>query len=101
MIRLETFTRGACLAVVSIGLWLLALGVIIGGGYLISVSTPCLCFEANGFMLLGGLVVILGGVVMMLWAGDIAKLVSGQVSKRVFRGKGRMDYAIRQDPADC
>ncbi len=101
MIRLETLTRGACLAVVSIGLWSLALGVIIGGGYLISVSTPCLCFEANGFMLLGGLVVILGGAGMLLWAGDIAKLVSGQVSKRVFRGKGRMDYAIRQDLADC
>ena len=101
MTRLETFTRGTCIAVVSIGLWLLAFGVMIGGGYLISVSTPCLCFEANGFMLLGGLVVILAGAGMILWAGDIAKLVSDQVSKRVFRGKGRMDYAIRQDTAGC
>ena len=101
MTRLETLTRGACLAVVSIGLWLLALGVIIGGGYLISVSTPCLCFEANGFMLLGGLVAIVAGAATMLWAGDIAKLVSDQVSKRAFRGKGRMDYAIYQDTTDC
>ncbi len=101
MIRLETLTRGACLAVVSIGLWLLALGVIIGGGYLISVSTPCLCFEANGFMLLAGLVVIVAGAAMLLWAGDIAKLVSGQVSKRVFGGKGSMDYAVYQAPTDC
>ena len=101
MTRLETFTRGACLAVVSIGLWLLAFGVIIGGGYLISVSTPCLCFEANGFMMLAGLVGIVAGAAMLLWAGDIAKLASDQISKRVFRGKGRMDYAIFQEPADC
>ena len=100
MTRLETFTRGASLAVVSIGLWLLAFGVIIGGGYLISVSTPCLCFEANGFMLLAGLVGIVAGAAMLLWTGDIAKLVTGQVSKRVFRGRGRMDYAVYQDTTD-
>ena len=101
MIRLETLTRGACLAVVSIGLWVLALGVIVGGGYLISVSTPCLCFEANGFMMLAGFVVIVAGAAMLLWSGDIAKLASDQISKRVFRGKGRMDYAVYQDQADC
>ncbi len=101
MIRLETLTRGACLAAVSISLWSLAVGVIISGGYLIAVSTPCLCFEANGFMLLAGLIVILGGAVMMLWAGDIAKLVSDRVSQRFFRGEVRTNYAIDQDTADC
>ncbi len=101
MTRLETFTRGACLAAVSISLWSLAVGVIISGGYLIAVSTPCLCFEANGFMLLAGFVVILAGAAMLLWAGDIAKLANDQISKRVFRGKGRMEYAVYQDQADC
>ena len=101
MIRLETLTRGACLAAVSISLWSLAVGVIISGGYLIAVSTPSLCFEANGFMLLAGLIVILGGAAMMLWAGDIAKLVSDRVSKRFFRAEVRIDYAIDQEPADC
>ncbi len=101
MIRLETLTRGACLAAVSISLWSLAVGVIISGGYLIAVSTPCLCFEANGFMLLAGFVVIVAGAAMLLWSGDIAKLASDQISKRVFRGKARMDYAVYQDQADC
>jgi len=101
MIRLETITRGACLTVVSIGGWLLALGVIIGGVYLIAASTPCLCFEANGFMLLAGLVVIVAGAAMLLWAGDVAKLVSDKVSKRVFRGNGRMGYAINRDTTHC
>ena len=100
MTRLETFTRGACLAVVSIGLWLLAFGVIIGGGYLISVSTPCLCFEANGFMMLAGLVGIVAGAAMLLWAGNSAKLVSDRVSKRFFPVKARRDYAIYQDTTD-
>ena len=101
MIRLETLTRGAGLAAVSISLWSLAVGVIISGGFLIAVSTPCLCFEANGFMLLAGLIVILGGAAMMLWAGDVAKLVSDRVSKRFFRAEVRIDYAINQEPADC
>ena len=101
MIRLETLTRGACLAAVSISLWSLAVGVIIGGGYLIAVSTPCFCFEANGFMLLAGLIVILGGAAMILWAGDIAKLVSDRVSKRFFRAEVRIDYGIDQEPGDC
>ena len=94
MIRLETLTRGACLAVVSIGLWLLAVGVIISGGYLIAVSTPCLCFDANGLMLLAGLAVILAGAALLLWAGDIAKQITGQASKWLFRGRGRIDSPV-------
>ena len=101
MIRLETLTRCACLAAVSISLWSLAVGAIISGGYLIAASTPCLCFEANGFMMLAGLVGVVAGAAMLLWAGDIAKRVTGQVSKRVFRGRGRMDYAVYQDTTDC
>ena len=101
MTRLEIFTRGACLAVTSVVLWLVSIAVIVTGGSLIVIGTPCLCFDANGWLLFGGLAVILAGAAMMLWAGDIAKLVSDRVAKRFFRGMGRTDYAIYQDPTDC
>ena len=101
MIRLAIVARGACLAVTTIGLWLVSVAVIVAGGYLIVIGTPCLCFEANGWLLWGGLAGIVAGAAMMLWAGDVAKLVSDRVSKRFFRAEVRIDYAIDQEPADC
>ena len=101
MTRLEIVTRGACLAVTSVGLWLVSVAVIVGGGYLIVIGTPCLCFDANGWLLWGGLAVMLAGAAMMLWAGDIAKLVSDWVAKRFVQGMGRADYTTYQDPTDC
>ena len=100
MTRLEVLTRGACLAVTSAGLWLVSVATIVAGGYLIVIGTPCLCFDANGWLLWGGLAVILAGAAMMLWAGDIAKLVSDRVAKRFFRGMRRTSYAIDHDPTD-
>ncbi len=94
MIRLETFTRGACVAVVSIVIWCVAVGVIVSGGYLITVSTPCLCFDANGFMLLAGLAVILAGAALMLWASDIANRITGRALKRLFHGRGHIDSPV-------
>ena len=101
MIRLAIVARGACLAVTTLGLWLVSIAVIVTGGSLIVIGTPCLCFEANGWWLWGGLGVILAGAAMMLWSGDIAKLVSDWLAKRFFQGMGRKDYAIYQDPTDC
>ena len=100
MTRLEILTRGACLAVASVGLWLVSVATIVAGGYLIVIGTPCLCFDANGWLLLGGVAVILVGAAMMLWVGDIAKLVSDRVVKRFFRGMRRTSYAIYHDPTD-
>ena len=100
MTRLEIVTRGACLAVTSVGLWLVSVATIIAGGYLIVIGTPCLCFDANGWLLLGGLAVILVGAAMMLWAGDIAKLVSDRLAKRFSQRMRRMSYAIYHDPTD-
>ena len=100
MTRLEIVTRGACLAVTSVGLWLVSVAMIIAGGYLIVIGTPCLCFDANGWLLFGGLAVILVGAAMMLWAGDIAKLVSDRLAKRFFQRMRRTSYAIYHDPTD-
>ena len=100
MIRLAIVARGACLAVTTVGLWLGSVAVIVAGGYLIVIGTPCLCFDADGWLLWGGLAVILAGAAMLLWAGDIAKFVSDRVTQRLFRGMGTTDYANYQDPTE-
>ena len=97
MIRLEPLTRAICISSCLTGLVLTALVSFAFGGYLIAIATPCLCFEANGFMLLAGLIVILAGGVLLLWASDIANLISSQIMRRLFREPGRPHTTIHRD----
>ena len=97
MSRLETLTRFICHAGCVTGLVLAALVGLAFGGYLITIATPCLCFEANGLILLAGFIVILAGGALLLWISDIANLISGQIMKRLFRGSGGPYPTIQRD----
>jgi hypothetical protein len=66
-----------------VGFALLAVVVIVAGGYLMSIATPCLCFDVNGIMLLAGLAVVMAGAGMLLFASDIARVVTDQAMRRL------------------
>ena len=53
---------------------------MLAGGYVVAVGTPCLCADVNGYMLGGGLVMILASAAMLLWSRELARLVVDRVS---------------------
>ena len=91
MAWIESLVRWAGYAIVLIGYSSLAVAIIAFGGYLISEATPCLCFDANGIMMLIGLLVILLGAVVLLWSRDAARVVSDYATKRLFSRKRQED----------
>ena len=97
MSRLEPLTRFICHAGCMIGVVLVALLGLAFGGYLIAIATPCLCFEANGLMLLAGFIVILAGGALLLWTSDISNLITGKIMRRLSRGAGEPYTTIQQD----
>ena len=97
MSRFEPLTRFICHAGCMTGLVLVALLGLAFGGYLIAIATPCLCFEANGLMLLAGFIVIFAGGALLLWTSDIADLITGQIMRRLFRGSGGPYTTIQRD----
>ena len=97
MSRLEPLTRFICHAGCMIGVVLVALLGLAFGGYLIAIATPCLCFEANGLMLLAGFIVILAGGALLLWTSDISNLITGKIMRRLSQGAGEPYTTIQQD----
>ena len=97
MSRLEPLTRFICHAGCMIGVVLVALLGLAFGGYLIAIATPCLCFGANGLMLLAGFIVILAGGALLLWTSDISNLITGKIMRRLSRGAGEPYTTIQQD----
>ena len=72
---MQIFGRGVGVALTSAIFWLGSLVVILAGGYVVAVGTPCLCADVNGFMLGGGLVMIIAGAAMLLWSKELARLL--------------------------
>ena len=87
MLQLQTFGRGACVALTSAIFWLVSLVVILAGGYAVAVGTPCLCADVNGLLLGGGLVIIMGGAAMLLWSRDLARLLIDKLTNLVAQEK--------------
>lgn len=71
---MQLFGRGVGVALTSAIFWLASLVVILAGGYVVAVGTPCLCADVNGLMLGGGLVMIIAGAAMLLWSKELARL---------------------------
>ena len=61
--------------------------VMLAGGYVVAVGTPCLCADVNGFMLGGGLVMIIAGAAMLLWSKELARLVIDKLTSLATQGK--------------
>ena len=72
--------RGVWIALTSAIFWAASLAAMLAGGYIVAVGTPCLCADVNGFMLGGGLVMILASAAMLLWSRELARLVVDRVS---------------------
>ena len=72
---MQIFGRGAGVALTAAVFWLASLAVILAGGYVVAVGTPCLCADVNGLMLGGGLVMIIAGAAMLLWSKELARLL--------------------------
>ena len=60
---------------------------MLAGGYVVAVGTPCLCADVNGFMLGGGLVMIIAGAAMLLWSKELARLVIDKLTSLATQGK--------------
>lgn len=73
--------RSLCIALTSAIFWAASLAAMLAGGYVVAVGTPCLCADVNGFMLGGGLVIILASAGMLLWSRDLARLVVDRVTR--------------------
>ena len=87
MLQLQSFGRGACVALTSALIWLVSLVVILAGGYAVAAGTPCLCADVNGLLLGGGLVIIMGGAAMLLWSRDLARLLIDKLTNLVAEEK--------------
>ena len=72
--------RGVWIALTSAIFWAASLVAMLAGGYVVAVGTPCLCADVNGYMLGGGLVMILASAAMLLWSRELARLVVDRVS---------------------
>ena len=73
--ELQITGRGVWIALTSAIFWAASLVAMLAGGYVVAVGTPCLCADVNGFMLGGGLVIILIGAAALLWSRELARLV--------------------------
>ena len=84
---MQIFGRGAGVALTSAVFWLASLVVILAGGYVVAVGTPCLCADVNGLMLGGGLVMIIAGAAMLLWSKELARLLIDKLTSLAAQGK--------------
>ena len=73
--------RGVWIALTSAIFWAASLAAMLAGGYIVAVGTPCLCADINGFMLGGGLVIIIASAAMLLWSRELARLAVDQLSR--------------------
>ena len=73
--------RGVWIALTSGIFWAASLAAMLAGGYVVAVGTPCLCADVNGFMMGGGLVIILASAAMLLWSRELARLVVDKLTK--------------------
>ena len=72
---MQITSRGVWIALTSAIFWAASLVGMLAGGYVVAMGTPCLCADVNGFMLGGGLVIILLGAAALLWSRELARLV--------------------------
>ena len=80
-LKLQITGRGVWIALTSAILWAAALVAMLAGGYVVAMGTPCLCADVNGFMLGGGLVMILTGAGLLLWSRELARLAVDRLSR--------------------
>ena len=73
--------RGVCIVLTSALFWAASVAAMLGGGYIVAVGTPCLCADVNGFMLGGGLVIILIAAAALLWSRELARLVVDRLTR--------------------
>lgn len=73
--------RGVWIVLTSAIFWGASLAAMLAGGYVVAVGTPCLCADINGFMLGGGLAIIVASAAMLLWSRELARLVVDQLSR--------------------
>ena len=81
MVKLQITGKGVWIALTSAIFWAASLVAMLAGGYVVAVGTPCLCADVNGFMLGGGLVIILMGAAALLWSRDLARLAVDRLSR--------------------
>ena len=79
--ELQLTGRGVWIALTSAIFWAASLVAMLAGGYVVAVGTPCLCADVNGFMLGGGLVIILASAGMLLWSRELARLVVDRLTR--------------------
>ena len=84
---MQIHRRGVGVALTSAIFWLASLVVMLAGGYVVAVGTPCLCADVNGFMLGGGLVMIIAGAAMLLWSKELARLLVDKLTSLAAPGK--------------
>ncbi len=79
--ELQITGRGVWIALTSAIFWAASLAAMLAGGYVVAVGTPCLCADVNGFMLGGGLVIILISAAMLLWSRELARLAVDRLTR--------------------
>jgi hypothetical protein len=79
--ELQITARGVSIALTSAIFWAASLAAMLAGGYVVAVGTPCLCADINGFMLGGGLLIILISAAMLLWSRELARLVVDRLTR--------------------
>ena len=79
--ELQITSRGVWIALTSAIFWAASLAAMLAGGYVVAVGTPCLCADVNGFMLGGGLVMIVVSAAMLLWSRELARLVVDRLTR--------------------
>ena len=84
---MQVHRRGVGVALTSAIFWVTSLVVMLAGGYVVAVGTPCLCADVNGFMLGGGLVMIIAGAAMLLWSKELARLLIDKLTSLATQGK--------------
>lgn len=87
MLELQITGRGVWIALTSAIFWAASLAGMLAGGYVVAVGTPCLCADVNGFMLGGGLVIILIGAGVLLWSRELARLVVNRLTRMTTQQK--------------
>ncbi len=78
---MQITARGVSIALTSAIFWAASLAAMLAGGYVVAVGTPCLCADINGFMLGGGLLIILISAAMLLWSRELARLVVDRLTR--------------------
>ena len=72
---MRSFAKGVGVVLTRAIFWLVSLVVMLAGGYIVAVGTPCLCADVNGFLLGGGLIMIVCGAAMLLWSKELARFL--------------------------